>query len=356
MPIDEGPVVEAYAPGRVNLIGDHTDYTGGLVLPMAVDRGTTVRVEHDPASRELQLTSADAAGVAVVRLDEGWPDIVGGAAATGWARVVRAVASLVPPAAGGRGRVTTTLPVGAGLSSSSALSVSLALAFGLSTAGAGGLAGAAALCREAEELATGVPCGIMDQLTSLAGRAGHSLLVDCGAVAWDEIPVPEEAQVVVVHSGEPRTLAGSGYARRRAECEAAAAIVGPLAAATPDDLAGLADPTLRRRARHVVSENGRVRAAAAALRNGDLDAAGALMIESHRSLAEDFEVSTPALDQLVEALRRVPGVVGARLTGAGFGGCAVALARREQLRAASLPSRHWLVEATDGARRTIAGG
>ena len=221
------------------------------------------------------------------------------------------------------GTISSTVPVGAGLSSSAALEIALALALC-------DVAGfelppleLALACQEAEHLATGVPSGVMDQLASLHGRAGHALLVDCRDLAIEPIPLPAELAVVAVHSGVSRTLAGSAYAERRAACEATAARLGlaSLRDATAEQVAG--DP----RARHVVSENARVLATARVLAAGELDALGPLLSASHASLRDDFEVSTPELDALVAALEEA-GALGARLTGAGFGGCAVALARR----------------------------
>lgn len=336
-----GELVAAHAPGRVNLIGDHTDHAGGLALPMAIDLGTTVtgrrggttirlRSDLEDAPAELPLHPAEPATVAPT-----------------WARYVAAVAAEVRPAAGLDGRVTTTLPVGAGLSSSAALEVATALALGH----VGPPLALARLCQRAEQRASGVPCGLMDQLTSACGRAGHALLVDFADDSFEAVPVPDHLDVLVVHSGEPRTLAGSAYAERRASCEQAAAVLGPLPAAGPGDLDRLADPLLVRRARHVVTECARVREAAAALRAGDGPALGALMLESHRSLRDDFEVSTPALDAAVAALVAVPGVHGARLTGAGFGGCVVAVAERGAVPdPAQITGRGWRVRAADGAR------
>jgi galactokinase len=307
--------VRAFAPGRVNLIGDHTDYTGGLVLPMAVDLGTTVEgVRGGPVVRLRSDTEPDEA---VVPLAVGDPAAV----APAWARYVAGVVAVVRPGTGFTGRVTSTLPVGAGLSSSAALEVAVALACGFE----GTPLELALACQRAEHLASGVPCGVMDQLTSAAGVAGCALLIDCGALTVEPVPVPDDLWVVVVDSGERRALAGSAYAERRASCEAAAAVVGPLREASLADLAAIADPVVRARARHVVTENARVRDFAAALRAGDAASAGALMVASHRSLRDDFGVSTPALDACVERLCATPGVFGARLTGAGFGGCVVAL-------------------------------
>lgn len=305
----------AFAPGRVNLVGDHTDYTGGYVLPMAVQLGTTVT--FDPGGPEVRLVSADDPDPAVVPLDVADPEVL----TPGWARYVAAVVAEVQPLVGGHGQVTTTLPLGAGLSSSAALEVAVAYALGF----AGPPLALAQLCQRAEQRASGVPCGIMDQLASIAGVAGHALLIDCATNQVRPVPLPDAVDVVAVHSGQSRRLASSAYAARRADCEAAAALIGPLRRATTADVDTIAESRLRRRARHVVTENARVLAFAQALAGGDLALAGAIMDESHASLRDDFEVSSPALDALVGRLQRTPGVFGARLTGAGFGGCAVAL-------------------------------
>ena len=330
----------AFAPGRVNLIGDHTDYTGGLALPMAIGGGTTVTVQR--GGRRVELVSTAEAEPASVDLDA---QVVDPAAVTpAWARYVAGVVEVVRPAAGAVGTVRTTLPVGAGLSSSAALEVALALALGFE----GTPVDLALACQRAEHLAVGVPSGVMDQLASAAGVAGHALLIDCRSLDVTPVPVPEGVEVVVVHSGQARTLAGSAYAARRADCEAAAAEIGSLQEASLADVDRLVDPRLRRRARHVVTENARVLAFADCLRAADLVSAGRLMGESHASLAADFEVSTPALDALVAALAATPGVYGARLTGAGFGGCAVALADPAS------PVRGWRLAPAGGAG--VVGG
>jgi galactokinase len=188
----------------------------------------------------------------------------------------------------------------------------------------------------------------MDQLTSACGRQGHALLLDCESLSVSPVALPTQAEVVALHSGQDRGLAGSAYRDRRAECEAAAAVVGPLRQVTMGDVSSIRDPLLRRRARHVVTENARVLAAEEAIAAGDLASAGAEMTASHRSLAQDFEVSTPALDALVDELLATPGVFGARMTGAGFGGCVVALAER----GAVVPDdrrRGWSLRASAGA-------
>lgn len=318
-------MITASAAGRVNLIGDHTDYMGGLVLPMAIDLATTVtavaggdRIElssamdHDSIS--IALPADDPAGVSPP-----------------WGRYIAAVAAELGARTGLRGAVTSTLPIGAGLSSSAALEVASALALGAADGNPapGNTAEAVELarsCQRAEHAAVGVPSGIMDQLSICAGREGHATLIDCSSLHLDQIELPPGAAIWVIHSGSSRTLVGSAYAERRRTAERAAELVGPLPGADPDRIEALEDPVLRRRARHVRSECDRVRQFADALAADDLVAAGALMCQSHTSLRDDYAVSTPSLDQLVRELLATPGVFGARLTGAGFGGCVVALA------------------------------
>ena len=307
--------VVAYAPGRINVIGDHTDYTGGLVLPMAIELGTTVTVER--GGDAVDLMSADHPERARVPIDVHAPEAVQPA----WARYVAGVVAELGPESGARGTVQTTLPLGAGLSSSAALEVAVALALGFE----GDAPTLALLCQRAEQRASGVPCGIMDQLTSAGGVDGSLLLIDCRTLDLTPVALSDDIAVVVIDSGERRFLASSAYAERRAECAAAEAIVGPLRDASLDDLTELRDPVLVWRARHVISENARVLAFVDALRAGDMVNAGALMTASHVSLRDDFEVSTPTLDGLVERVLATPGVHGARLTGGGFGGCVVAL-------------------------------
>ena len=328
-----GERVRARAPGRVNLIGDHTDYTGGFVLPMAVDRATTVDLVR--GGDTVELTSAEEPEPALVDLGVGEPRSL----RPEWARYVGGVVTAVRPAAGGWGRVESTVPLGAGLSSSAALEVALALALGFE----GSPLELALACQRAEHLATGTATGIMDQLASAAGRPDHALLIDCASLEVTPVPLPGDVEVVVVDSGQRRSVAASAYEERRSDCEAAAAVVGPLREATVADLDALPDARLRRRARHVVTENARVLESVEALRTGDLAGAGRLMNASHASLRDDFEVSTPELDELVDRLTATPGVYGARLTGAGFGGCVVALT------APGSPAPGWRFQAVGGA-------
>ncbi|MBJ7505511.1 MAG: galactokinase [Ilumatobacteraceae bacterium] len=308
----------ARAPGRVNLIGDHTDYTGGLVLPMAIDRHTTIVFER---SDDVSATSSNLGGE--VRF--GLPVADAAAVQPAWGRYIAGVAAamserhMVPR--GFTGTITTNVPIGGGLSSSAALEVAAALAFGIDT----DVATIAAVCRRAEHLATNVPCGIMDQLTSVAGIKDHALLIDCHSLDVTPIRIPESLAVWVVEISS-RTLDGSEYPTRVAQCAAAEREIGPLRLADVQSANQIADPVVRARARHVVTENERVRHFAAALAAGDFRAAGQLMGESHASLRTHFATSTTAMDAAVEHYSQVPGVYGVRMTGGGFGGCIVVLA------------------------------
>lgn len=351
--------IRVRAPGRVNLIGDHTDYHDGLVLPLAIDRecrvtlapvsGERVTAESSELPGRVELPadgSADPAGV-----EPAWGRFLAGVL-----QVARADPQPQAPdsdrttrasGVGAHLRIASTVPPGAGLSSSSALTVALTLAWDRYGDRADDARSTARRALEAEIAATGVPGGLMDQLCSLLGRAGHALLIDCRDLTVEPVPLPEDYAVVVVHSGTPRTLAGSEYAQRRHAADAAAAALGlpTLRDAAPGDVA--ADPI----ARHVVTENARVIAAAGALRAGDVHAFGRLMLASHASLRDDFRVSTPELDLLVDLLMD-HGALGARLTGAGFGGCVVALVGRP--RAASTVET--IVERYDAATGRTAHG
>ncbi|MFQ5514081.1 MAG: galactokinase [Myxococcota bacterium] len=329
-----GARLRAHAPGRVNLIGDHTDYSGGLVLPCAIDRGTTV--EGVCGGVWVRLCSRECEGEARIPLAVDDSSRLRPA----WARYAAGVVCELRPPLGFDGEIRSTLPIAAGLSSSASLTVALALALGFE----GPSLELARLCQRAEQRASGVPCGIMDPLVVAASVEGCALRIDCASLTLTPVRIPEALEIRVLHSGVSRRLAGSEYAQRRAQCEAAAACVGPLRRARLRDLDRIEDPVLRRRARHVVTENARVDAFVAALRGGDLLAAGALMLESHRSLRDDFEVSSAPLDRLVERLSSIPGVLGARLTGAGFGGCVVALCEHGAL------EEGWGVRPSRGAR------
>ena len=307
-------MIRATAPGRVNLIGDHTDYTGGLVLPMAVDMATVV--EAEPGGASIELDSHEMEGHVSVPL----PARHDPSMLPAWGRYVAAVAELVSPSAGIEGTVSTDIPVGGGLSSSAALEIAVALALGAPP----DPVPLAQLCRRAENTATGVPTGIMDQLCIMSAEAGSATLIDCDSLAVTMVPVPDDV-IITVRFVEHRTLAGSAYADRVAECARAEAEIGPLRHAAVADTARISDPAVRARARHVVTENDRVRRFADALVRGDWVLAGTLMTESHRSLSGDYAVSTPGMDAAVHGTLALPGVLGARMTGGGFGGCIVSL-------------------------------
>jgi galactokinase len=315
-----------WAPGRVNLIGEHTDYSGGLVLPVAIDLG--IELTARPADR-IALVSGESL-VELAADGAGQPE--------GWGRYVAAVAQelveLGRPAVGLEGVVEADLPQGAGLGSSGALEVAVALT--LCAVAEFELAPfeLALACQRAERRAVGVPSGILDQAASLLGRAGCALLLDCGTLDHRWVEVPQELAIIVVDSGERHSHEGSGYADRRRELE-----VGD-----------------SRRVRHVTTENERVRAMVKALEANDLGSLGELFAASHASLRDDYEVSTPTLDRVVDAALTA-GALGARMTGGGFGGSVVVLAERDRREAVlqgtldRAGTHGWIVSAADGATR-----
>ena len=302
------------APGRVNLIGDHTDYTGGYVFPMAINRYTTVTYED--TAGPIHLVSHAEKGIVEFSPDEPFAPSM----EPQWGRYVAAVASLLPAPHRIRGTIDTTIPVGAGLSSSAALEIAIALAFGAHMTPTD----LALLTQKAEQYATGVPTGIMDQLCIASAKQGTGTLINCDTLEVAHIAIPDDIKIVVQYIAH-RTLVGSEYSDRVAECARAEECVGPLRHATIDAVETIDDPVLRQRARHVVSENQRVLDFTDALSKGNYTVAGRLMVGSHHSLARDFETSTPIMDKAVNTALQTPGVFGARMTGGGFGGCIVAL-------------------------------
>jgi len=329
------------APGRVNIIGEHTDYSGGLVLPMAIDRYTVIAAAPAPADAGQRLRLHSAA------MDQSVDIPLAATPAPGeprWANYARGVLAgfgargLVPPALDGL--VISDVPLGGGLSSSAAFEVATATLLEAALGQTLDPVEKARLCRQAEHDYALVPCGIMDQLISVLGDEAGALLIDCRTQQSRLVPFADPSVSLLIANSNVRHSLGDGaYAVRMSACMEAARMLGvaELGVATPAQVAAAESklgPLLHRRARHVVTENGRTRAAADALAAGDWRAAGALMYESHRSLRDDFEVSSPELDTLVELARDIGeagGVFGARMTGGGFGGCTVTLAASDRV-------------------------
>jgi galactokinase len=331
------PVWLARAPGRVNLVGEHTDYNEGFVLPMAIDRAAWIAFRPRPDGR-VHLFS--------LQFGEATEFDLGGLSKTGpaWAQYVKGVAWSLredgQALRGFEGVLAGDVPIGAGLSSSAAVELAAARALAASSGLAWEPKAMALRAQRAENSWVGMKCGIMDQLASAAAVAGSALLMDCRSLDTTLVPLPPAASVVVLDTSTRRALVDSAYNERRAQCEEAARGLGVTALrdVTPEELAGSVvalEATVRRRARHVVSENARTLAAAEAMRSGDAAALGRLLDASHKSLREDFDVSSPALEAMVACAQSDGAAYGARLTGAGFGGCAVALVHRAEAEAFS---------------------
>jgi galactokinase len=330
-----GDFVLARAPGRVNLIGGHTDYNGGFVLPTTIDRAVYVALRRR-SDQSVCLRSINFGEEAKYSLRESavdqfprWAQYVAGVA-----EKLRATGELT---GGFEAALWGNVPLGGGLSSSAALEVAAAeglqVLFDIDL----GPEETARLCQTVEHEYVGVQCGIMDQMAVRLGRTGHALSLDCRSLDYEHVPLPlGEATIVIADSRVSRELSGSKYNERRSECEDGVAhfrqhddSVETLRDVDRDLFkhhAAELDETTRRRCRHVITENERVQKSVHALREGDLEAFGALMSASHESLKENYEVSTTELDHLVETARTTEGVYGARMTGAGFGGCVVCLA------------------------------
>ena len=316
------------APGRVNLIGEHTDYNEGFALPMALPFDTAVAMsDHgDATAGVVEIVSAGFGEVVIDPTADPRSAVV-------WARHLAGVVGLLAgcdvPAGGWRATIESDIAIGASLSSSAALEV--AAISGLLARG--GLQwspiAVARLGQRVENEVVGLPSGIMDQFISVGAVAEHASLMDCRALTLTPAPLPDGVVVAVMDTGTRRVLAEAAYADRRLACERAVAElgVGALRDATLDDVAAIADPVDRRRAHHVVTENRRTLDAVEAMRASDSAELGRLMDESHASLRDDYEVSGPGLDAIVEVARAAPGCLGARMTGGGFAGCAVALVR-----------------------------
>jgi galactokinase len=364
--------IRARAPGRVNLIGDHTDYNDGFVLPMAIDFSTTV----DAIARSDRLVTVVSEGYRTpdAPLDL---DALMRAPSHRWSDYVRGVLIELQRDArliGADVHVASTIPSGAGLSSSAALEVAIAFAM----LGLAGLpidrVAVAKLAQRAENEYVGARVGIMDQFVCANARKGHALFLDTRSLAFEHVPIPATVQVVICNTMVRHRVAQSdgGYNQRRAQCEEGVAIlsrrypkVRALRDASPEMLESVRkemSDVVYRRCRHVIAEDGRVARAAAALASGDLVAFGALMNASHASLRDDYEVSCPELDEMVAIAVQRPGVYGARMTGAGFGGCTVNLVdagrvdefvsvvRDEFSRSTGVVPEMYVSQAADGAQ------
>ncbi len=325
--------VLARAPGRVNLIGEHTDYNDGFVLPAAIDRHTWVAA--GPRDDGLVQVTALDWGEETDRFDPHCPARVGG-----WRDHVRGTLSQLDEPIGLELVIAGNVPQGAGLSSSASLALALLSA-------ATGVVGRrmppkhmARLAQRAENVFVGTQCGIMDQLASACGEAGHALLIDCRSLSTRPVPLPAGTALLIAHSRVRRGLVDSAYNERRRQCEEAARLLGvpALRDVSIEQLdAGRSrlSPLVFRRARHIVSENARVLAAAEALQGGDLARLSSLMAASHVSMRDDFEITHPHVDRLAALLQEVAGDDGgARMTGGGFGGCVVALLPEHRVEAA----------------------
>jgi len=357
------PSAVVRAPGRVNLIGEHTDYNDGFVLPMAIDRASwiAVRPRGDGRVRIFSCHHNEEAEFdlgAMTKRPGHWAEYVKG---TAWA-LQEAGYTLD----GWDGVTGCDVPLGAGLSSSASFEMAVARAFEVSSKFPWDAAKMALLGQKAENQWVGVNCGIMDQMISAAGKAGHALLIDCRSLAHELVPLPRGTVVIVLDTSTRRGLVGSAYNERRAQCEAAARFFGvkalrDVSVAEFQTRVGALDKLVAKRARHVVTENDRTQRAAAAMKAGDAMELGRLMNESHESLKRDFEVTNEALNIMVECARRAVGCLGARMTGAGFGGCAVALVRAEAAEqfsrsvaadyqaATKLQPQLYICQASDGA-------
>ena len=319
---DADPSVTVRAPGRVNLIGEHTDYNGGFVLPMAIDADLVIAA-RPRADGRVQVVSESQPEAANFSLDEL-------AHGSGWTEYLKGVAFVLAgqPLTGWDGAIASDVADGAGLSSSAAIELAAARVFSEVSGLAWDPTAMAVAGQRAENEWVGMNSGVMDQLICATARAGHARLIDCRDLTGTDVPLVAGTAVVLLDTGTRRTLVDSEYNARRLDCERAAERLGvaQLRDATLDMVAAAhLDERIERRARHVIRENARTLAAATALAAGDAATFGDLMNESHASLRDDFDVSSPALDAMARAAQATPGCYGARQTGGGFAGSCVAL-------------------------------
>jgi galactokinase len=328
------PAFIVRAPGRVNLIGEHTDYNDGFVLPMAIDRAIWIagrsRDDGRFVAHSLDLDQTVECALASIRKETGWGEYLKGVA---WALQEAGYALQ-----GWEGVVSGDVPIGAGLSSSAAMELATARVFAVTSGFPWEPATMAKIGQRAENEWVGMNCGIMDQMISAAGKADHALLIDCRSLKTQSVPLPPGTSVVVLDTATRRGLVDSAYNERRAQCEAAARFfdvpaLRDVSVAQFQAQADQLDNVTRRRARHVVTENDRTLQAAEVMRRGDAVELGQLMNASHTSLRDDFEVSCDELNAMVVCAQREDACYGARMTGGGFGGCAVALVQADAAQA-----------------------
>ncbi len=326
------PSLVVQAPGRVNLIGEHTDYNDGFVLPAAINYSTWIAVSAR-TDRELHVIAKDFGDQKVVinldapmqqSPDASWADYVCG--------VVQELQKRKYRLCGGNFLVSGNVPAGAGLSSSASLEVAVVRALTELSDERIDPTDAALVGQAAENNFVGCNCGIMDQLISARGQESSALLIDCQDLSTRTVSIPNDWEILIVHSGVKRGLVESEYNQRREQCETAAAFFGQktLRGVSLEQLLaaeGKLDDLSFKRARHVLTENNRTLAAADALSQGDMKTLSRVMAESHNSMRDDFNITTPAIDRLVEILQQAgEGHAGARMTGGGFGGCVVSIA------------------------------
>jgi galactokinase len=368
------------APGRVNLIGEHTDYNDGFVMPMALGLATHVAI-GPRKDKDLHIFSIDFDELCVHSLDDNDPF-----PRMHWSDYVRGVAGVLKGVLAARGLklrganlvIAGGVPIGSGLSSSAALEVATAFALLHNSSCTLDRKQIALACQQAENEYTGARCGIMDQFIACFGRAGNALLIDCRSLECQFVPLTPECRIAICNTGVKHEVASSEYNRRRADCEEAVAYLKPrlphISALRDVTLAELNEfgramrPLAFRRARHVITENERVTKAADALLAGEMKRFGELMLASHESMRDDYEISCKELDIMVSLAEKIEGVLGSRMTGGGFGGCTVNLVHKDAvanfqkeiaaayLSATGIAPQIYICDAADGAGRVAENG
>lgn len=329
-----GPELLTRSPGRVNLIGEHTDYNDGFVLPMAINFSTWIALRPRQDNHVI-ITALDKNEKMDFDLDNfargngGWKEYITGVA---WA-----LQDAGYKLAGWEGVLSGDVPIGAGLSSSAAMELALARAFALVSDLEWDPVKMALVCQKAENHWVGINSGIMDQIISASGKENYALMIDCRSLKTKSVPLPKQTRIIILDTATRRGLLDSAYNERRSQCEAVAChfdvkALRDISVNQLHERAGILDLTLYRRAQHVISENKRVLDAVKAMKKGNAAALGKLMNDSHASMRDDYEISRDEMNQIVAIAQAQPGCYGARMTGGGFGGCAIALVAEDQLK------------------------